>query len=514
MTGDPGRSTLRRVLRSRRAGWALAAVLAVLGILLGARQLSRAADLAGQAVGDTTRAARDVGWLLLLLVAAGLALGLGLSSSRGRTVVRWLQSRLTTRPVRWLQSRLTTRPVRWGAAAVGVLVLLVLVVVVLPPRFTAHRHFDKAADELKAQNDVRTTLLQGLGALLVLTGATIGASVAYRGVQETRRQITQTAADNQEQFTLTRQGQITDRYTKAVEQLGHEKAPVRLGALYSLEHLAQDNPKYRPTVVDVICTYLRMPYAPPARSKPGAGHTDQKVRSSEDGIPPAQPNSGQDPAEEELQVRRTAQRILATHLRLPAGTSSVEAVEAQRREPSFDDKFWPGISLDLTGATLVEFRFAHVSVMDVQCAGATFRGEARFDDAKFHGYARFSRSTFEGEVWFDGATCQRYAGFNQTIFQGDASFNGAKFEVAAGFREANFKGDASFVKTKFKGEASFVETTFRDVPEWGGATFRADALFSGAKVLHLDKHSDRRWPPGWTVHPDSTDPSRGKLERG
>src|SRR4029453_10454762 len=34
MAGDPGRSTLRRVLRSRRAGWTLAAVLAVLGILL------------------------------------------------------------------------------------------------------------------------------------------------------------------------------------------------------------------------------------------------------------------------------------------------------------------------------------------------------------------------------------------------------------------------------------------------------------------------------------------------
>jgi hypothetical protein len=130
MAGDPGRSTLRRVLRSRRAGWTLAAVLAVLGILLGARQLFRATDLAGQALGDATRTARDAGWLLLLLVAAGLVLGLGLSSRRGRALVGWLQSRLSTRPV------------RWAAAAVGVVVLLVLVVVVLPPRFTAYRTFE------------------------------------------------------------------------------------------------------------------------------------------------------------------------------------------------------------------------------------------------------------------------------------------------------------------------------------------------------------------------------------
>ena len=49
-------------------------------------------------------------------------------------------------------------------------------------------------------------------------------------------------------------------YAKAVEQLGHEKAPVRLGALYSLERLAQDKPERRQTIVNVICAYLRMPF--------------------------------------------------------------------------------------------------------------------------------------------------------------------------------------------------------------------------------------------------------------
>jgi hypothetical protein len=36
----------------------------------------------------------------------------------------------------------------------------------------------------------------------------------------------------------TRERRITELYTKAVEQLGPYKAPVRLGALYSLERLA------------------------------------------------------------------------------------------------------------------------------------------------------------------------------------------------------------------------------------------------------------------------------------
>ena len=62
---------------------------------------------------------------------------------------------------------------------------------------------------------------------------------------------------------------ITELYTKAVEQLGSDKAPVRFGGLYALERLAQDNPAHRQAIVNVICAYLRMPFSPTApASKP------------------------------------------------------------------------------------------------------------------------------------------------------------------------------------------------------------------------------------------------------
>ena len=35
-------------------------------------------------------------------------------------------------------------------------------------------------------------------------------------------------------YRLSREGQLTDRYTKAVEQLGSDKIEVRLGGLYAL----------------------------------------------------------------------------------------------------------------------------------------------------------------------------------------------------------------------------------------------------------------------------------------
>jgi hypothetical protein len=42
-------------------------------------------------------------------------------------------------------------------------------------------------------------------------------------------------------YRLTQQGQITDRYTKAVEQLGGDKLHVRLGGIYALERIAVDS---------------------------------------------------------------------------------------------------------------------------------------------------------------------------------------------------------------------------------------------------------------------------------
>src|SRR5947209_20071799 len=42
-------------------------------------------------------------------------------------------------------------------------------------------------------------------------------------------------------YQLAQQGHITDRYTKAIEQLGADKLNVRLGGIYALERIAVDS---------------------------------------------------------------------------------------------------------------------------------------------------------------------------------------------------------------------------------------------------------------------------------
>uniref|UniRef100_UPI003F49077F hypothetical protein n=1 Tax=Saccharothrix espanaensis TaxID=103731 RepID=UPI003F49077F len=97
---------------------------------------------------------------------------------------------------------------------------------------------------------------------------------------------------------------ITELYAKSAEQLGSDKAPVRLAGLYALERLAQDNPDrpdLRQTVVNVLCAYLRMPYTLPGA--PPAEDADETLRARHD------------ERWQEQQVRLTAQRVLRDHLR-------------------------------------------------------------------------------------------------------------------------------------------------------------------------------------------------------
>jgi hypothetical protein len=399
-------------------------------------------------------------WVVGVVVAVGLALG-GLAW--------WTVRRRPATPVPGAAAR---RRVDLTFAAAVVITLAVgwwTVVWLVEQADQVTDEKDKAAAKADA---VRTGAAIALG-----TGGAAWLLLAYR------RQRME-AVD-------TRERRITELYTKAVEQLGHEKAPVRLGALYSLERLAQNNPEHRQTVIDVFCAYLRMPYSPPAQTGPGTEQTEEAATAGDQEQAPHRV-VGYDP-DEELQVRQTAQRILAAHLKVPGGVLSAAA--AQRRQPSPRQAFWPGISLDLTGAALIEFDLQQASVVQARFVGATFQGDARFVGA-----------TFQDSAGFDGATFQDVAGFVRATFQGIAAFDGATFQ-----------GDARFIEATFQ-EGSFMGATFKDVALFIGATFTLGATMSsgawGARVLHVDNpdlNQRRVWPDGLTVRPDPADPSRGTL---
>jgi len=107
---------------------------------------------------------------------------------------------------------------------------------VLVPRWVVDEgKLETGAEEVKAENDVRTAALQVIAGLVVATGLGL-----------TARQI-----------QVNREGQVTERFSRSVEQLGHKRSGVRIGAIYALEHIANDSQPDRQTVLEVVTAYIR-----------------------------------------------------------------------------------------------------------------------------------------------------------------------------------------------------------------------------------------------------------------
>jgi Pentapeptide repeats (8 copies) len=107
----------------------------------------------------------------------------------------------------------------------------------------------KAEDVFKAENDARATLAQIIGGFAVLTGLYF----AWRNITTTAKNL-----------ELTKEGQVTDRFNKAIEQLGatdndgKPKLELRLGGIYALERIARDSERDHWPIMEVLtAAYVR-----------------------------------------------------------------------------------------------------------------------------------------------------------------------------------------------------------------------------------------------------------------
>ena len=90
-------------------------------------------------------------------------------------------------------------------------------------------------DRAALDNDARVMLLQAIGGLL------LALTIFF-----TWRRV-----------TIAEQGQITERFTRAIEQLGSDKLEVRLGGIYALERIARDSVRDHWPIMEVLTAFVR-----------------------------------------------------------------------------------------------------------------------------------------------------------------------------------------------------------------------------------------------------------------
>ena len=143
----------------------------------------------------------------------------------------------------------------WRMYLLTVLVVAIAVAILwcVPPWQVEHirGRLDKP-DEVRLANledAYRRTLAQILGGLALLYGL----HLTYRRIVATEDNVRVA----QETVRVAQEGQITERFTRAIEQLGHKEMAIRLGGIYALERIAKDSEKDHGPIMEVLTAYVR-----------------------------------------------------------------------------------------------------------------------------------------------------------------------------------------------------------------------------------------------------------------
>jgi len=88
-------------------------------------------------------------------------------------------------------------------------------------------------------------------------------------------------AHKRKDIAIAQTGQVTERFTRAIEHLGSDKMAIRLGAIYALERIAKDSPEDRWTIVETLSAFVRM--SAPLKMSEGV---DESEKVSEAPEPP------------------------------------------------------------------------------------------------------------------------------------------------------------------------------------------------------------------------------------
>jgi len=128
------------------------------------------------------------------------------------------------------------KPQIWISFGILFAVILLLRLLLWFPHWQVSQFgINNATENATLENQYRATLAQMLG------GVAIGISLYYTWQRN----------------NIAQDGQITDRFTKAVDQLGNRKIEIRLGGIYALERIANESNKDYWQVIEILTAYVR-----------------------------------------------------------------------------------------------------------------------------------------------------------------------------------------------------------------------------------------------------------------
>ena len=296
-----------------------------------------------------------------------------------------------------------------------------------------------------------------------------------------------------------RKAERRERYTKAVEQLGSQEAPVRMGGVYTLVGLVdewleeesirkyEDRLKEGQVIINNLCAYIRSPFTLATRydelseDSPTASYKDREQEFYTDKAT----------LDSEADVRLGI--IKEIHDRLQGPRENTPGT-------------WSDFDYDFSGSTFfysIDLRKSYYT-KSVTFRGSTYHGRTDFSGSTYQGEADFSGSTYEkdvtfntstsrsiylnravfsgstyqGRVYFSGSTYQGRVYFSGSTYQGQADFSDSTYQDWVYFSGSTYQDWADFRNSTYQGQADFRNSTYQGEADFSGSTYKKDVTFS------------------------------------
>lgn len=116
------------------------------------------------------------------------------------------------------------------------LIIIAILILWFIPELECHGLGKTPEEHFKLVNESRKTIAQILGGAFLL----FGLFLTYRKIE------------------IAQEVQITERFTRAIDQLGNDKLEISLGGIYALERIAKDSKKDHWTIMEILTNYVRV----------------------------------------------------------------------------------------------------------------------------------------------------------------------------------------------------------------------------------------------------------------
>ena len=369
---------------------------------------------------------------------------------------------------------------------------------------------NRNAPVLLAQSNLRLAFLYITGGAIAVMGLI---ETFRRNNNEKRKNDQEKEKNDRDHLRQVRAGR-RERYTKAVEQLGDEKAPIRIGGVYTLVGLIdewledesikkyEDRLKEGQVIINNLCAYIRSPFTL-------ASYYDKlsKPSPTPKGIYKGKKEkfyADKATLESEADVRLSIIKEIHDRLQGPEentpGTWSdfeydfsgstffypVDLTKSYYKKPvNFSGSTYEGWA-DFSGSTYKGRADFHGSTYqgEVYFHGSTYKGRADFHGSTYQGEVYFYRSTYQGEVYFHGSTYTGWADFGESTYEKNVIFSTfasrSAYEGGADFHGSTYEGGADFHGSTYKGRADFHGSTYKGRADFHGSTYKGEVYFHGS----------------------------------